>query len=90
MNGGERPDEGRLANWLTLQRCSFNKAKGAAPINEERVLVLEALPGWSWEPGAAGPQGPHVDNMEANTMFDGVCSLDVSPLGQPSNNTTPP
>lgn len=35
-----------LASWATIQRTSY--AKGA--IRSDRVRLLEAIPGWSWDP----------------------------------------
>ena len=38
----------KLGRWVTQQRDLFGQGR----LNRERVALLEALPGWSWDPSA--------------------------------------
>ena len=40
------PDEKRAATWKQTQR--YTKRKGT--MSEERIAILEAIPGWEWDP----------------------------------------
>ena len=72
-------DGRRLGYWIGGQRKAYRQAK----LSEERIRKLEALQGWSWEPGAGDWDADydHAARLLKDIPFSSIRQTYVAPDG---------
>ena len=61
-----------LGRWVSYIKSRYNKGR----LPQQRVQILEAVPGWSWKPRRPGPQEERQRNTEIRKMREAGLSLD--------------